>query len=502
VGFVGGSVSWTAAAATSHDVYLDTVNPPQKLLALGTTATTVTIPVWFSSTPYYWQIVSYGPCGTTTSAVKTYTTGTCAFTGAAPTLVSPADGAASEPIATTLTWNVVPGTAHYDIYYGETNPPTVRRAVVYDLTVSLPINVAAGKTYYWQVQAVPVCGNQTIAASAVHSFSTVSFGMTFSSVSPTFINRWTGGSLSVLGTGFLATTTPFTDLNGRVAGLYTLGPWTATQIDGTIAADTTAPAGRYDVGATDSSTEVGRMAGVLSVRAFTDVTEANFFFESSSRVADAGIMELDFDPIAPGPQFSPPTVVTRAKMAEYLAKSYVWMRNRTTTLPAATCTPSGAGSTDFPDVACTHPDWLAIHWISTWGITAGAACVPGPGVCYLPDATITRGQMATFLSRLKYGAEGTGTVLQGLMDVYGVNDPGCASPYPACSGWIDPQLQVPPATWPHNIVNVAYQDRLTNGCSGTIGALGFCTSTLVTRGQIAEFLGRTVGLVPTPWATR
>jgi hypothetical protein len=106
--------------------------------------------------------------------------------------------------------------------------------------------------------------------------------------------------------------------------------------------------------------------------------------------------------------------------------------------------------------------------------------------------------MVTFLTRLKYGAEGTGTVLQGFLNGFGANDPGCALPYPACSGWTDPQLQVPATTWPHNYVNVTYQDRLTNGCGGTIGALNFCTSQLVTRGQMAEFLGRTVGLVPTP----
>jgi hypothetical protein len=236
----------------------------------------------------------------------------------------------------------------------------------------------------------------------------------------------------------------------------------------------------------------------LVLRAFTDVTEASFFFESSSRVVDAGIMEADFNGALAGPQFVPSTIVTRALMAEYLARSYQWIRTRDTTLQAATCTPSGAGSTDFPDISCSHPDWLAIHWIKTWGITAGAGCVPGPGVCYLPDTTITRGQMVTFLMRLKYGAEGTGTVLQGFLDGFGANDPGCGAPYPACSGWIDPQLLVPATTWPHGHVNVAYQDRLTNGCGGTLGALNFCTSTVVTRGQMAEFLGRTLGLVPTP----
>jgi hypothetical protein len=500
-GFTGGSVAWTATASATYDVYLDTVSPPQKLLVLGTSATMTATPVWFSSTPYYWQVVAHGACGTTTSPVYSFTTGACDSTGAAPIQVTPADTASNEPISTTLGWNTLPGTSHYDVYLGTTNPPTVRYRVVSDPSSSLQVRLAPGTTYYWLVSAVPSCGNGGAAASVVRSFTTVSSGLTLSSVSPQFLNRWTGGSLSVLGSGFLAITTPFTELNSHSAGSYTLGPWTGTQIDGTVASDPIAPAGRYDVGVTENGTELGRLPAALVVRAFTDVTEANFFFESSSRVADAGIMEADFISGTPGPQFSPTTVVTRALMAEYLAKSYQWIRTRSTTLPAATCTPSGAGSTDFPDVSCSHTNWLAIHWVKTLGITAGAGCVGGSGytgVCYLPDTSISRGQMVTFLTRLKYGAEGTGTVLQGFLNGFGANDPGCASPYPVCSGWTDPQLQVPAATWPHNYVNVTYQDRLTNGCGGTIGALNFCTSTLVTRGQMAEFLGRTVGLVPTP----
>ncbi len=497
-GFTGGNVSWTATAATTYDIYFDTVNPPQKLLAQGTATTTLATPVWFSSTPYYWQIAAHGPCGDTTSAVNSFTTGTCGFTGAAPSLAAPADTASNQPIAMTLSWNALAGTAHYDVYLGTTNPPTIRHAVVSAPTTSLQVHVASGKTSYWQVKAVPVCGNSAPTTSPIWSFSTGSSTLALSSVSPLFLNRWTGGSLSILGSGFLAITTPFTDLNGHSAGTYGPGTWTATQIDGTVASDVTAPAGRYDVGVTETGTELGRLPDALVLRAFTDVNETAFFFESSSRVADAGIMEADFDAGTPGPQFGPTTIVTRASMAEYLAKSYQWIRTRTTTIPAATCTPSGGGSSDFPDVPCSHPDWLAIHWIKTWGVTAGANCVPGPGLCYLPDMSITRGQMATFLSRLKYGPEGTGTVLQGFLDGFGADDPGCASPYPACTGWIDPQLQVSPGTWPHSYVNIAYQDRLTNGCGGTLGALNFCTGQAVTRGQMAEFLGRTVGLVPTP----
>jgi hypothetical protein len=430
--------------------------------------------------------------------VQTFTTGTCGFTGAAPTLLSPADASSNLPITATLSWNALAGTAHYDVYLGTTNPPTVRYQAVSDPATSVGVQLAPGTTYFWLVKAVPVCGNSAPVASVVRSFTTASTTLTLTGVTPGFVNRWTGGSLSVTGSGFLATTTAFTDLNGRAAGTYTAGAFTATQLDGSLATDPAAPAGRYDVGVSENGTELGRLKGALVLRVFTDVTEGVFYFESSSRVSDAGVMEGDFDPVTAGPQFAPGTVVTRALMAEYLAKGYQWMRTRSTALPAATCVASGTGSTDFPDVSCTHPDWLAIHWIKTWGITKGAPCPVGGGACYLPDGSVSRAQMVTFLSRLKYGPEGAGTVLQGLLDTFGANDPGCSVPYPTCSGWTDVDLKVPATTFPHAYVNVAYQDRLTNGCAGTVGALTFCTQDLVNRGTMAEFLARVMGLVPTP----
>jgi hypothetical protein len=55
------------------------------------------------------------------------------------------------------------------------------------------------------------------------------------------------------------------------------------------------------------------------------------------------------------------------------------------------------------------------------------------------------------------------------------------------------------AAWPRREVNVGFNDRLTTGCAGTPGnGLTMCVQGLVTRGQIAEFLGRTIGLVPNP----
>jgi hypothetical protein len=66
--------------------------------------------------------------------------------------------------------------------------------------------------------------------------------------------------------------------------------------------------------------EEGRLLQSLVVRTVTDVTEADWYFESSGRIADIGVMEQDIDPATTAPQFWPNTAVTRAQMAEYLAK--------------------------------------------------------------------------------------------------------------------------------------------------------------------------------------
>jgi hypothetical protein len=100
--------------------------------------------------------------------------------------------------------------------------------------------------------------------------------------------------------------------------------------------------------------------------------------------------------------------------------------------------------------------------------------------------------MVTFLERLRQGS-----LLGTLLTTVGAIDPGCSQPYPACSGWTDAVLKT--AEWPRREVNVAFADRLTSGCAGTPGnGLTMCALDPVTRGQIAEFLGRTIGLVLTP----
>jgi hypothetical protein len=492
--YPGNSGSWNPSGVTAYEVYLDTVNPPEKRISITSVDTAMAMPTWFPNTTYYWKAVAKNGCGSTTSPVYSFTTGSsCSFTGVAPALSAPAAGATGVGRKVLLSWGAVPGTAHYTVSIGTANPPSGSYRTLYAPRTSLEIGIAPGTTYFWNVKATPGCGNNAAVTSPTRSFTTAGSSPILSGVSPNVINRWAGSaSLFSTGSGLSTNTLLFLDLAGRKAGTFSLGGASPGGVSGTLALDATAPSGWYDAGLTNYGIENQRLPRAVALKAFTDAPETDFYFFSSARVVDAGIMEPDFDAVAAGPQFVPSAQVTREYMAEYLAKAYQWWRTGSTTVPVATCVPSGAGSTDFPDVACTHPRWLYIHWIKEWGVTTGAPCVPGPGNCYYPANTVDRSQMVTFLLRLKYGS-----TLSTILTNFGSRDPGCAQPWPTCVGWADAGLQIPLGTWPHYEANVTYSDRLTSGCAAT-NPLTFCPFDAITRGQMVEFLARIVNLVPNP----
>ncbi|MCK6682436.1 MAG: lamin tail domain-containing protein [Thermoanaerobaculia bacterium] len=487
--FTSGYLSWTNTGALEYDVYYDTVTPPQKKVAT-TSSNFISTPAWFPGTTYYWSVTARTGCGSASSSVASFTTGACPFTGAAPALAAPANGSLGLSRVLVLSWSAVPGAGRYDVYLGPSASPSSLYKISSTPLTSQQVSLNPGTLYFWRVVAVPACGSSAAASSVTYSFTTADSPLKLSSLSPSYVNRWTGGNLSLFGSGFGPGTTPFTSYKGQSAGSLSITSSQSSRIDGFLSPNSLAPAGRYDAGILENGVEQARLLQALAVRAFTDVTENDFYFESSARVVDAGIMEPDFDGGTAGPQFSPSATILRRDMADYLARAYQWWRTGSTALPAATCVPSGAGSTDFPDVPCSDPDWLAIHWIKTWGVTLGSPCAQG--LCFLPENGVDRAQMVTFFERLRQGA-----LLNTLLSTVGETDPGCAQPYPACSGWTDPVLKT--AGWPRREVNVAFADRLTVGCSGTPGNnLTMCATSLVTRGEMAEFLGRTIGLVSTP----
>ena len=86
---------------------------------------------------------------------------------AAPTLVSPANGAAGVLLAPTLTWNAAAGATSYDVYFGTlSSPPLVTNTTS---TSYSPGTLSLDATYYWQIVARNSSGS---ASSATWSFST------------------------------------------------------------------------------------------------------------------------------------------------------------------------------------------------------------------------------------------------------------------------------------------------------------------------------------------
>ena len=125
---------------------------------------------------------------------------------------------------------------------------------------------------------------------------------------------------------------------------------------------------------------------------------------------------------------------------------------------------AGSGSSRFVDVDAGA--WWApfVDRLAELGVTAG--CSTGP-LRFCPDEAVTRGQMATFLVRA-FGLE-TEVPTAGFVDVDGVH-----------AANIDAVAAV----------------RITAGCHTT--PLRYCPRRATTRGQIATFLARALGLVEIP----
>ena len=126
--------------------------------------------------------------------------------------------------------------------------------------------------------------------------------------------------------------------------------------------------------------------------------------------------------------------------------------------------PPGSGSSRFADVDPTM--WWApfVERLAELGVTAG--CATGP-LRFCPGEAVSRGQMATFLVRA-FGLEGGESA--GFSDTAGNTHAGSIDALAAAG--------------------------VTAGCGR--GPLRFCPGASVTRGQMATFVARAVGLVELP----
>ncbi len=122
-----------------------------------------------------------------------------------------------------------------------------------------------------------------------------------------------------------------------------------------------------------------------------------------------------------------------------------------------------ADSPRFVDVPDGHVFGSAIEWLADQGITKG--CDPPSNDRFCPDARVTRGQMAAFLTRLMFYRDGAG------------------------SDWFaDDDVSIFQA----DIERLA-EAGVTKGCNPPDNTM-FCPNDPVTRGQMAAFLVRALGL--------
>jgi hypothetical protein len=149
--------------------------------------------------------------------------------------------------------------------------------------------------------------------------------------------------------------------------------------------------------------------------------------------------------------YCPGQNTTRGQMAVFLVRSLLGTDNFT--VPAQPY---------FDDVPASHPQYKWIQKLRELGVTTGCNLVQ-----YCPDDPVTRGQMAVFLVRSKFGNNFT---------------------YPTT-----PYFQDVPATHPFfNFIQKLRQVGITTGCNAT----QYCPNDNNTRGQMAVFLTR---MFFTPW---
>jgi hypothetical protein len=125
----------------------------------------------------------------------------------------------------------------------------------------------------------------------------------------------------------------------------------------------------------------------------------------------------------------------------------------------------GPGGNTFEDVEPAHPFsgvgnvWYydAVQAVAAAGVTGGCSTAP---LRYCPEGLVTRGQMAVFLLKAKYGSGFTPSPPRGIF------------------------ADVPPGYWAAAWIERLAAEGITGGCGGG----RYCPEALVTRAQMAIFL--------------
>ncbi len=168
-------LAWNASfGATSYRVQVSTSSSFTTTAydQAGISSTSVSVSGLSPLTLYYWRVNATNAAGTSNwSSVRNFTTGT-GLGPAAPTLVSPANGARNVPRSPTLIWNASAGAATYRVqvcWDSSFNTNVYDRAGI--TSTSTVVTGLGGRTlHYWRVNATNA--NGTSKWSTTWSFTT------------------------------------------------------------------------------------------------------------------------------------------------------------------------------------------------------------------------------------------------------------------------------------------------------------------------------------------
>jgi len=178
---------------------------------------------------------------------------------------------------------------------------------------------------------------------------------------------------------------------------------------------------------------------------FTDVSPSNGFFKFINAMYERGITAgCAISPL----QYCPDSVTTRAEMAVFIIAAIEGGNSF-----SYTTTPY------FADVQPTDPFFKFIQKMKDLGITAGCSAT-----LYCPNDPVTRGQMAVFIIKGRYGT---------------INFSALPS-YSATQLFSD----VPPSSPFYPFIQKMAETAITAGC----GSGMFCPDAPLTRGQMAVFI--------------
>jgi hypothetical protein len=188
--------------------------------------------------------------------------------------------------------------------------------------------------------------------------------------------------------------------------------------------------------------------GTSPAQVFDDVPLSNPFADYVNLMRTYGIT----DGCATNPlRYCPTDLVNRAQMAVFITRSVLNTDNFT--FPA---TPY------FADVPSSHPQFKYIQKLRELGITLGC----GDGTNYCPAENVSRGQMALFLMRAKFGSAAVPANLRNSTTAYFTD--------------------VPTSDAAYSSIQKLRDYAITSGCTTTT----FCPTRNVTREEMAVLLIR------------